>query len=82
MENKVLTQEEIQKLKDIKSKNSNIVEQFGMIEYQIQLLNIQKNNIVEDLKNIKIEENKLGNELQSKYGNGTIDIENGLFIPN
>jgi hypothetical protein len=82
MEKQVLTQEEIQQLKEIKAKNSNLVEQFGLIEYQIQLINIQKNNIIKELNDIKNIENKLGNELQNKYGNGTIDIENGVFIPN
>lgn len=82
MEKKVLTQEEIQQLKEIKSKNSYLVEQFGLIEYQIQLLNIQKNNIIKELNDIKSIENKIGSELQNKYGNGTIDIENGYFIPN
>jgi len=82
MENKVLTQEEIQQLKDLREKNSQLVEQFGFIEYQIQSLLLQKEEVNNKLKEIKLLEITLGKQLQDKYGDGTINLEKGELIPN
>ncbi len=81
MENKVLTQEEIQQLKNIREKNAQLVEQFGFIEYQLQTLFLQKEELSKDLKEIKSLELTLGKQLQDKYGDGTINLEKGEFIP-
>jgi len=82
MENKVLTQEEIQQLKNIREKNAQLVEQFGFIEYQLQTLFLQKEELSNNLKEIKSLEITLGKQLQDKYGDGTIHLEKGEFIPN
>jgi stress response protein YsnF len=82
MENKVLSQEEIQQLKGIREKNAQLVEQFGFIEYQIQILLLQKEELNNNLKNIKSLEITLGKQLQDKYGDGVIDLEKGEFVPN
>ena len=82
MENKVLTQEEIQQLKDLREKNSQLVEQFGFIEYELQSLLLQKEELSNSFKEIKSLEITLGKQLQSKYGDGTINLEKGEFIPN
>ena len=82
MENKVLTQEEIQQLKDLREKNSQLVEQFGFIEYELQSLLLQKEELNNSLKEVKSLETTLGKQLQNKYGNGTINLEKGEFIPN
>ena len=42
MENKVLTQEEIQSLKSIQTNQSNLVQALGTVEYRIQLLELDK----------------------------------------
>jgi stress response protein YsnF len=82
MENKVLTQEEIQQLKDIREKNTQLIEQFGFIEYQLQSLLLQKEELSNNFKEIKSLEIILGKQLQDKYGDGTINLEKGEFIPN
>jgi stress response protein YsnF len=81
MEKQVLTQEEIQQLKNIREKNAQLVEQFGFVEYQLQTLFLQKEELNKDLKEIKSLELTLGKQLQDKYGDGTIDLEKGEFIP-
>jgi hypothetical protein len=48
----------------------------------IQDLELQKQEVTEELKEIKITELKLSQELQSKYGVGTINIDSGEFIGN
>jgi hypothetical protein len=47
METKVLTQEELQSLKDIQSKRDQITINLGYIEYQIQELELQNGIILE-----------------------------------
>jgi len=82
MEIKVLTQEEIQQLKNIREQNAQLVEQFGFIEYQLQSLFLQKEELSKNLKEIRLSEITLGKQLQDKYGDGTINLEKGEFIPN
>ena len=57
-----------------------IIEKYGLIEMTIQDLELQKQEVTEELKEVKVTENKLSKELQSKYGIGTINIDSGEFI--
>jgi hypothetical protein len=79
METKVLTQEELQQIKDIRQEKSILVEQFGLIEYSIQDLEQQKQLLNSSLSNLKQKEIELGKILQEKYGDGTINVEKGEF---
>jgi hypothetical protein len=82
MEKKVLTQEEITQLKNIREKRVQLVESFGILESRIQEINLQKENLKNNLKQLIQEETDLGKNLQQKYGDGSIDLERGEFIPN
>ena len=79
METKVLTQEEVTQLKDIQQKRTSLNEQFGILEIQYE---IQKQTLVSRLNQLLQVEEKLGKQLQEKYGDGTIDIEKGEFTSN
>jgi hypothetical protein len=79
METKVLTQEELQQIKDIQQEKSVLVEQFGFIEYSIQDLEQQKQTLNSSLFNLKQKEIELGKTLQERYGDGTINVEKGEF---
>jgi len=80
MENKVLSQDELQKLKDFQTNRNALIRDFGFIEYQIQELELQKKGLIEALVKIKNEEIQVAKELQEKYGEGAIDIDKGEFI--
>lgn len=80
MEIKVLTQEEIISLTQIRDKRNQLIGKMGENELQIQQLNLQKQDIIEELKGLIQFEIKLGKELQDKYGEGSIDLEKGEFI--
>jgi len=80
MEKTVLTTDELQSLKSFQSTRSQIVNDFGIIEFQIQELKTQKEMLVKALANLKVEENKVSQELQDKYGEGNIDLTSGEFI--
>ena len=81
MENKVLTQEEIQSLKTIQTNQSNLVQSLGTVEYRIQLLELDKQTLKIQLQKQIEDETKIAKELQEKYGDGNIDLEKGEFIP-
>ena len=44
-------------------------------------LSLQKEQLKAEFLTIQEEEIKLGKELEEKYGNGTISLENGEFSP-
>jgi hypothetical protein len=77
METKVLEQEEIQSIKDLQTKREQLMADFGFIEMRIQELELQKENLINLLIEVRNSEATLSNELQAKYGNGTIDLEKG-----
>jgi len=74
-----LTPEEIQEIKTIQETQEKLLNSFGEIEFQIQNLELQKEKLVEELESYKNSEQTLANKLSQKYGNGTIDLEQGLF---
>jgi hypothetical protein len=82
METKVLTQEEILELKSIRSLRTELIEQFGILELRIQEFMLQKEMLTEELKKLRQKEIELGEALQQKYGDGSIDLEKGEFTSN
>jgi hypothetical protein len=81
MEKQVLTQEEIQSLKNIQSNQSLLIEQLGLLEYRILVLEKEKQKLKQTLQNQIETEEQIGKQLQQKYGDGSIDLEKGEFIP-
>ena len=80
MEPTKLLQEEIDSLNQLQQAQQNIVTQFGQIEVQLQTLELQKDILVENLKQLKEQETTVGKQLNEKYGDGTINLEQGIFI--
>lgn len=80
MENVIkLEDSEILQLKNLQDQQDFLINSFGQLEYQIQLLELQKKGLLEFLENIRTKEKDLAQELTQKYGNGTINIEEGIF---
>jgi hypothetical protein len=77
MATQVLEQEEIQSIKDLQTKREQLMADFGFIEMRIQELELQKENLINLLIEVRNSEATLSNELQTKYGNGTIDLDKG-----
>jgi len=82
MENKFLTQEEIQSLQDLRNRQSSLINSLGQIEYQIAVLDLEKSNLKSLIKNLELDNENLGKVLTEKYGNGNINLETGEIIPN
>lgn len=74
-----LSQEELDNIKQLQTTQQNLISRFGQVEYQLQVLEAQKDKLVESLAQLQEEETNLGRVLTEKYGNGSIDIDSGLF---
>jgi len=81
MEKQVLTQEEIQSLKNIQTTQNSLINSLGLLEYRIQVLELEKQKLKQQLQSQLKEEEQIGVQLQQKYGDGNIDLKNGEFIP-
>ena len=87
-ENKKLTVEELQQIKDMQQQYNKFVFELGSIEAQLQnllatkeLIETEKSNVLEDIKKLGEREKELISGLQAKYGVGNIDIESGEITP-
>ena len=82
MENTKLTVEEIEKLQEIQQKNAAVSTELGNLEITKLQIDARREDIIKYFNELKQEEQTFGKELSEKYGNGTIDLEKGEFIPN
>jgi hypothetical protein len=77
-----LTEEELEKLVSLQRKSAGVTQEFGNIEIMKLQVEARKNDLINLYSQIKSEENTFGKELSEKYGDGTIDLNKGEFIPN
>ena len=81
MEKKVLKEEEIVKLKDLKKQYRDLTEAIGIVEMQYISLELKKEQLKEQLKSLQQEEIELAKKLEKDYGNGEISLETGEVLP-
>ena len=79
MEKVLLKKEELNTIKEIQQTELNLVDQLGSIEYQLQTLRLQKDNLRQEIIKLQTKSQKFGDDLQQKYGDGNINIETGEF---
>ena len=76
-----LTQDELSQIKKIQEDANELVFKFGQIETQIQILELQKQDLIDELKTNKSNEIKVSNKIRAKYGEININIETGEYSP-
>lgn len=81
MEPKKLTEEELNSLKDLQQRSGQIAQQLGSFEIQRLNLEAQRTVAEEAFAELRNEELKISQELFDKYGNGSLNLEKGEFIP-
>jgi len=79
MEKVFLTKEEVEQLTTLQSQEIGLINQLGQLEYQIQTLMLQKDNLKQQIATLQKESIAVGKQLQDKYGEGTIDVSSGEF---
>lgn len=90
MENQVkFTEDELNKIKTIRDNNTAIVLDLGQNELEtfsltarLKELETEKQKLQSSYVQLRQDERNLIQELNVKYGSGTVDIESGVFIPN
>jgi len=82
------TDEELNSLKELRTNNANIVNQFGQVELEKFLADKRMEQLSEarlqlevQLEKLQERERELVKELNDKYGVGTVDIDSGVFVP-
>jgi len=65
-----LQEEELQNIKGAQTRITQLIYGLGQLE-------VQKTNVLTQLEEAQLEQNKLGKELQEKYGEGNINLETG-----
>ena len=81
MSNTILTVEELQQLTEVQTQSQQIALELGNLEIARLQLEKRKEEVIAFLNEFKAKEQELGKSLSDKYGNGTIDLEKGEFIP-
>lgn len=76
-----LTQEEIKNLTNLKSGYAELTSVIGNTETQIMTLKLRKDQLKNNLFQLQQDEIRLAKELEEKYGNGSISLEKGEFLP-
>ena len=85
---KKLDQTEIDSIVDLRKRMSDKVLQFGELEVEMQLtiqrkemLESEKVKLISDFEILQKEEKDTADKLNEKYGQGTLNIDPGEFIP-
>ena len=80
-EKKVLTEEEIKELKELKTDFDNIIYSLGSIEAEITSLENSKSELKLKLTEITNKEKTWAKKLEDKYGQGKLSLETGEIEP-
>lgn len=76
---KFLTPEELFLINRLNIQREKIKSQLGNLEYELQLLNQEKNKVIQELYILEESLIKAGKELQDKYGEGALNLKTGEF---
>ena len=76
-----LEQEELQRIASIQQVSQNITFEFGSIELAKRALEAREGRANEALDALKASENELVQSLSEKYGDGSINLQDGTFEP-
>ena len=80
MENQFLSPEELSEIKSLNDQRNNLTNLFGSLEFDLQVIKLEKSKVIEELKTITDSTNVMATKLQEKYGEGNVNIETGEFI--
>jgi len=81
MENKKLTQEELEKIQELQQKNQALISELGQIELVRLSVEQRRKNAEAFLDTLRKEEEDLAKGLSDTYGAGSIDLQSGEFVP-
>jgi len=74
------TEEELKKINEIKSVYDSLTVQLGQLEVEQLMLNEAKDILSTEYTKARSDEKKFAEELSTKYGEGQVNIETGVFV--
>ena len=80
-EKKVLTEEEIKELKELKTEFDSLIYSLGTIEAEINVLENTKIDIKKGLVDLTNKEKLVAKKLEDKYGAGKLSLDSGEIQP-
>ena len=75
------SQEELNKIKELRDEINTLSFQFGQLHIQKLKLEEQENSLKTQLNQVEKKESILAKKLTDKYGKGSINLETGTFTP-
>ena len=76
----VLTKKEIENLTLLQQQQNDLIFNLGQVEYQLTYFTKQKNLIQQQLEALESNQTTTAQEMEKKYGQGTVNLESGEFI--
>ena len=80
MDKKVLTKEEIEKLASLQEEQNQLILGLGNVDYQLNYLKNSKEELYNKLRELETKQSQVAQELEKKYGRGTVNLESGEFV--
>jgi hypothetical protein len=81
MENKKLTQKELQQIVDIQNRYQTVAQELGNIELQKIALEERRQAAEQFLVELKTQEKNVAQAIEKEYGKGNINLKTGEFTP-
>ena len=79
-EKTVLTKEEIENLTSLQQQQNDLIFNLGQTEYQLDFFENRKKEIYQQLGALEGKQTKTAQEIEKKYGQGSVNLESGEFI--
>ncbi len=76
-----LTEEEVNNISELKNRQESLGQELQKVQLSKFNLEIREEELKQYYKDNIALEKQIGQELMQKYGNGSIDIETGTFVP-
>ena len=76
----VLTKEELENLTSLQQQQNDLIFGLGQVEYQLTYFNKQKDLIHKQLEALEAKQTETAQEIEKKYGQGSVNLESGEFI--
>lgn len=80
MNKQFLSPEELIEIKSFNDRRNELTKLFGSLEFDLQLIKIEKSKVIEELKTITESTNNMAIKLQEKYGEGNVNIKTGEVV--
>ena len=87
-ENKKIEKVDIESIKELRQKSSELIVKFGEVELEFiyvenrkNELNTYKDSLVKELTELQESEKTLTTDMETKYGQGNLNLETGEFTP-